>query len=233
MAQGGLLRRGWNRLSLYKLRKTRLTRRHLERLCREHATSQPTLVAHLEFDPTPYFPNAITVARGRDPRANIHVDSQYRGLDDIPPESYDVILCSGLLEHVFDPQRILDAFYRILMPGGKLVLSVSAVFSFHGCPDDYFHFTPYSMRLLLKEWRNVAIRGNSQPFETIGILLQRITLQCEMPRPVRLIVELTAHVVPFFDRFITRQYNRVLGARTESCRTDSMMPSNLQVVALK
>jgi SAM-dependent methyltransferase len=233
MAQGGLLRRGWNRLSLYKLRKTRLTRKHLERLCREHATAQPTLVAHLEFDPAPYFPNAVMVAGRPDPRAHLQVDPQYRGLDDLASDSYEVILCSGLLEHIPDPQRLLDAFHRILRPGGKLILSASAVFSFHGCPHDYFHFTPYSLRLLLKQWRTLSIKGNSQPFETIGILLQRISLQCEMARPLRLLIELAAHLVPFFDRFIGQQYNRVLDARTEACRTDSMMPANLQVIAVK
>ncbi|HLC06435.1 MAG TPA: methyltransferase domain-containing protein [Anaerolineales bacterium] len=233
MAQGTLLRRAWRRLSLYNLRKTKLTRRHLDRLCREHATSEPTLVVHLEFDPTPYFPNAVTATEETDPRTHIAAQPHYRELDQIPPESYNIILCSGLLEHLFDPQRLLDAFYRILRPGGKLILSVSAVFSFHGCPHDYFHFTPYSMRLMLKGWRNVSIKGNSQPFETIGILLQRITLQCEMYRPFRLIVELVAHLVPLFDKLIIRQYNTLLSQRDERCRTDSMMPSNLQIVALK
>ena len=231
MASAMWVKRTRNRLSLYDLRKTKLTRKHLERLCRDHATSEPTLVVHLEFDPTPFFPNATTVAGETDPRAQI--EAQYRGLDDIPSESYRLILCSGLLEHIVDPQRMLEAFYRILTPGGKLILSVSAVFSFHGCPHDYFHFTPYSMRVLLKGWRHVSIKGNSQPFETIGILLQRITLQCEMSRPFRVLVELAALVVPFFDRFILRQYNSLLSQRDEECRTDSMMPANLQIVALK
>jgi len=231
MASAAWVKRTRNRLSLYDLRKTKLTRKHLERMCRDHKTSEPTLIVHLEFDPTPYFPNATTLAEETDPRAQI--ETQYRELASVPSESYKIILCSGLLEHIVDPQRILDAFYRILTPGGKLILSVSAVFSFHGCPHDYFHFTPYSMRALLKGWRDVSIKGNSQPFETIGILLQRITLQCEMSRPFRVLVELAAHIVPFFDRFILRQYNSLLSQRDEECRTDSMMPSNLQIVALK
>lgn len=233
MAHGGVLRRGWDRLSLHRLRKTRLTRKHLEHLCREHATAQRTLVAHFELDPAPYFPNATSVAMRPTPRADLRTETPQARLDDVLPESYEVILCSGLLEHIPDPQGLLDAFHRILTPGGKLILSASAVFSFHGCPHDYFHFTPYSLRLLLKDWRTVSIRGTSQPFETIGILLQRITLQCEMARPLRLLVELTAHVLPFFDRFIGRQYNRVLPVRDEGCRSDSMMPANLQVVAVK
>jgi hypothetical protein len=47
------------------------------------------------------------------------------------------------------------------------------------------------------------------------------------------LVELAALVVPFFDRFILRQYNSLLSQRDEECRTDSMMPANLQIVALK
>lgn len=226
------LRRAWRRLSLHDLRKTRLTRKHLEGLCREHATSEPTLVVHMEFDPAPYFPNATTVATG-DPRRHIEAHVFDKGLEQIPSESYNLVICMGLLEHVPDPRRLLNACHRILRPGGKLVLSVSAVFAFHTCPHNYFHFTPYGMRLLLAEWHTVSIRGSSQPFETIGILLQRITVQCELSGPVRFIVELVAQIVPLFDRFIRRQYNILLSQATEQCRTDSMAPSNLQVVAVK
>lgn len=227
-----VLTRVCKRVCLHNLRKTRLTRKHLEALVKEHATSEAALVVHMEFDPAPYFPNATTIAIG-DPRAHIEAHAFDQGLEQIPSESYNVIICMGLLEHVLDPQRLLNTCYRILRPGGKLILSVSAVFPFHTCPHNYFHFTPYGMRLLLKGWRNVSIKGSSQPFETIGIQLQRITLQCELSRPFRVIVELAALLVPFFDKFIIRQYNILLSQATEGCHTDSMMPSNLQVVALK
>jgi SAM-dependent methyltransferase len=38
--------------------------------------------------------------------------------------AYDVVYCMEVLEHVIDPAAMLDAFERLLAPGGTLVISV-------------------------------------------------------------------------------------------------------------
>lgn len=44
-------------------------------------------------------------------------------LDAVPPETYDVVLCMGVIEHVpHTPRLLLEAIDRILKPGGHLVL---------------------------------------------------------------------------------------------------------------
>lgn len=234
MTPGVSARRVWRQLSSLKLSTTKLSTRNLEKLCRAHATDHRTLVVHSEdVDHRPYFPNAYTVTTRKEVPADLHVDRYYRDLREIEPSSYDIILCTGLLEHVPDPQRLIDEFCRILKPGGKLILSVSAVFPFHECPEDFFHFTPYGLELLFKQWSSISIKGSSQPFETIGILLQRITLQCEIVFPVRLLVESFAHLFRLLDRFIIRQYNTLQSYGNDQCLSDSMMPSNLQAVGIK
>ena len=42
---------------------------------------------------------------------------------DLQPETYDVITCLEMLEHVPDPQSILYACSKLLKPGGKIFLS--------------------------------------------------------------------------------------------------------------
>jgi len=51
--------------------------------------------------------------------------------------SFDVILCSEVLEHVPDPTKALDEFARLLKPGGKLILTVPFASLVHFAP---YHF---------------------------------------------------------------------------------------------
>lgn len=86
-------------------------------------------------------PTAFVVTWERHVPAHVYVDRHYLRLGQIPASSFAVVVCIGVLEHVPDPQRLVDDCWRVLHPDGKLVLSASAVFPFHECPDDFFHFT--------------------------------------------------------------------------------------------
>lgn len=224
----------WRKMSRYSFRKRKISTRNLDRLCRENATDKMTLVVHSEdVDYRPYFPNAFAVTKRKEKPADLHVDLYYRELSKIKSESYEIIVCTGLLEHIPDPQRLIDDMHRILKRGGKLIISGSAVFSFHECPDDFFHFTPFSFRMMFDKWSRIEmLRGASQPFETIAILLQRILLQCDIFPPLRPILELSVSVLPYLDRLIIAQYDSVW-QRTEERRIDSMLPSNMQAVVVK
>ena len=221
-------------MSRYSFRKKKISTRNLDRLCQENATDKQTLVVHSEdVDYKSYFPNAFAVTKRKNMPADMHVDLYYEELSNIKSESYEVILCTGLLEHVPDPHRLVNDLRRILKPEGKLVISASAVFSFHECPNDFYHFTPFSFQLLFEDWEKIEMmRGASQPFETIAILLQRILLQCEIFPPLRPIIEIACSILPYFDRLIISQYDTV-GDRSEGRRIDSMLPSNIQAVVLK
>ena len=224
----------WQKASRYRFVKKKLSTKNLDRLCSECATDKKTLVVHSEdVDYKPYFPNAFAVTKRPDKPADMHVDLYYNDVSKIESESYDVILCTGLLEHIPDPGRLLGEFKRILRPGGELIISASAVFSFHEGPDNFFHFTPYGFQLLFKDWSDIKmLRGASQPFETVGILMQRALIQCDIFPPFRPIIELLALIIPVFDKGITAQYRKV-GERKDEDLIDSMMPSNIQAVVVK
>ncbi len=51
--------------------------------------------------------------------------------------SFDVILCSEVLEHVPEPTKALDEFLRLLKPGGKLILTAPFASLVHFAPYHY------------------------------------------------------------------------------------------------
>lgn len=230
----GLPGRIWRRLCRFSITRRRLSRRSLDRLCAETASDDYTLVVHSnDVDHRRYFPNSFIVARSQGASAALTTDAQFQDLALIGTASFRVILCTGLLEHIREPERLIGEFHRILKPGGRLIMSASAVFPFHGAPDNYFHFTDNGFRWLFRGWTRLEVlRGSSQPFETIAILLQRINLQCDIFPPVRLLVELLFHVLPWLDLFVLRQYDS-LAHRDRRGRTETFMPATLHAVVIR
>lgn len=54
-----------------------------------------------------------------------------------PDQSFDVVLCSEVLEHVPDPIKAIEEFCRLLKPGGKLIMTAPFASLVHFAP---FHF---------------------------------------------------------------------------------------------
>ena len=208
--------------------------KNIIRLLNEHKTNELTLVVHSEdVNYIPFFPNAFSITKRKDKMADLHTDIFYKSLKEVKDSSYSCILCTGLLEHIPEPQVLIDNFYRILKPKGKLIISASCAFSIHEGPNDFYHFTHYSFAKLFVKWNTkVFIRGSSKPFETIGILLNRILLQCDIFPPLRPFIEIVSYLIPSLDRFIIKQYDCV-GYKSNSRIIDSMLPSNIQAVFYK
>lgn len=45
-------------------------------------------------------------------------------IDFSPNEQFNLVLCISVLEHLWNPQEVLNEFYRILQPGGTLLINV-------------------------------------------------------------------------------------------------------------
>lgn len=227
-------RSAWKKLSRRRFVKRKMSTKNLERLCRDNASDLPTIIVHSEdVDYTDYFPNSFTVSKRTKKPADLYVDTFYHDLSKIPDESYDVALCTGLLEHVPEPDRLIADLHRILKPGGRAIISASAVFAYHEGPNNYFMFTTWGMKHLLRDWSEVvSVEGSSQPFETVGILMQRALLQCDINPFLRPIIELLAYIIPVFDRGVSDQFDSTW-KYSDDHKVDSMMPSNVQVVAKK
>jgi SAM-dependent methyltransferase len=65
---------------------------------------------------------------------------------DIPSDSFDTVLAFHLFEHVFHFQRAPAEVFRILRPGGHVLVSVPFLHEFHADPGDYIRLTDTGLR---------------------------------------------------------------------------------------
>lgn len=69
----------------------------------------------------------------------------------VPDSSYDLVLCTQVLEHVPDPPAVLREFRRVLRPGGQVWLSAPLFYAEHEQPYDYHRFTQFAWRRMARE----------------------------------------------------------------------------------
>lgn len=81
------------------------------------------------------------------PELDYHSDIQDMPIEN---ESFDTVLSAEVLEHVPDPEKALREIYRVLKPGGKLVMSIPHLMYLHNEPYDFYRYTKYGLRTLLE-----------------------------------------------------------------------------------
>ncbi|MFD1298902.1 class I SAM-dependent methyltransferase [Lysobacter gummosus] len=59
---------------------------------------------------------------------------------------FDAVICLEVLEHVPDPQRVLDEISRVLRSGGVVWLSMPFLYPIHDAPHDYQRFTLHGLK---------------------------------------------------------------------------------------
>jgi SAM-dependent methyltransferase len=63
---------------------------------------------------------------------------------------FDGVLCNQVLEHVFTPEKFLSELFRVLEPGGKLIISVPFIWDEHEQPFDFGRYTSFGLVSLLE-----------------------------------------------------------------------------------
>ena len=98
-------------------------------------------------------------------------------LNNLPFESdvFDTIICTQVLEHVKDPQLVLNELFRALKPGGIVLISAPQGWGVHQRPHDYFRFTCYALSHIMSRagFDQIAIIPSCGYF---GYLANRLTV---------------------------------------------------------
>jgi hypothetical protein len=98
--------------------------------------------------------------------------------------------------------------FRVLVPGGELLLTTRFLFPIHDAPHDYFRFTKYGLRHLLRRFEILELEEETDAVGTLAVLVQRLGMQAETLHrtPLRGIWLLAAQTMRPFSFLITREY---------------------------
>ncbi len=127
-----------------------LSRRAIDRFVAGHATAARVL--DLGCGQGPYarhFPGRIGCDIKASPAVHVVADAH---ATPFRAGTFEVVLCSEVLEHLREPERAIAEMYRVLRPSGKLVLTTRFLYPIHDNPHDYWRFTRGSLVHLLRKW---------------------------------------------------------------------------------
>lgn len=84
---------------------------------------------------------------------NPHATMQLNPDASLPADdgTFDAVVSTQVLEHVTDPQLYLSECFRVLRPGGRLLLSTHGMFIYHPDPIDYWRWTCAGLRHVVEE----------------------------------------------------------------------------------
>lgn len=125
--------------------------------------------------------------------------------------SFDLVLCTQVLEHVDDPVRALEEIQRVLAPGGVALISTHGVFLYHPDPPesdrDYWRWTHSGLLRIVGEsgdWDSVKIVSQGNVIACLGYIAAQFADEFgqKMPGrwPGRLLVRFVNTVSEWLDR---------------------------------
>ncbi len=69
----------------------------------------------------------------------------------VKDNKYDLVLCSQVLEHLPNPEQVLQELFRVLKPNGRLWMSAPFFYEEHEQPYDFYRYTQFGVSHLVKK----------------------------------------------------------------------------------
>lgn len=82
-------------------------------------------------------------------QADIHISSD--GQVPLRDSCADIVLSTQVLEHVASPSNYLSECYRLLKPGGLIILSTHGYWCYHPVPTDFWRWTGPGLNKVVQE----------------------------------------------------------------------------------
>ena len=113
---------------------------------------------------------------------------------------FDTVFCSQVLEHTPEPWQLLHEAYRVLSPGGIMIVSVPHLSYIHAAPEDYYRYTNYGLVYLLQQagFERIEVQPAGGILSLVGGMLQSVCLAFLPAGPARLV-----DIVLFFNRSLS------------------------------
>jgi SAM-dependent methyltransferase len=87
-------------------------------------------------------------------------------------EKFDLVLCTNVLEHIFDVTPAIKNLNYLLKEKGHLVVSVPFIYPLHDEPKDFWRFTEHALNKLFSDFKILTIkRTGIRQFPTQYIFL--------------------------------------------------------------
>lgn len=90
----------------------------------------------------------------------------------LPDNTKDTVFTTQVIEHVADHRKLLSEAFRILKPGGCIILSGPMAWEHHEEPYDFFRFTKYGFEYILSEtgFTDIDVIPNGGKWAMVGQL---------------------------------------------------------------
>lgn len=92
----------------------------------------------------------------------------------VEDNTYSTVICNQVLEHVRDPQTVIDELFRVLKPGGKLILTAPGCYGEHMIPYNYYNFLQYGLTMLFENtgFKEIRVSALGGVFWVLGKTMQ-------------------------------------------------------------
>src|SRR3954466_12766442 len=138
--------------------------RWLREQAAELAEGPPVRILDVGCGPKPYYPffaaastEYIGVDVVENPAAELLGPIEALPVDDA---SFDLVLCTQVLEHCDDPSQAVRELRRVTAPGGRVLASTHGVQVYPPSPVDYWRWTHEGLRRLFEqhgEWSSLTV----------------------------------------------------------------------------
>lgn len=105
-------------------------------------------------------PNIINVDLFPFPNVDMTMDIHHTGFRS---NSIDYIVLDCVLEHVSEPQKVIDEAYRILKEGGKIICTAPWIFPYHGYPKNFYNISKDGHKLLFSTFSKMEMEMHHGP----------------------------------------------------------------------
>jgi SAM-dependent methyltransferase len=130
------------------------------------------------------YPPTAAMHYGDETKADLFVDCTDTKLE---ANSYDTILSTQVIEHIYNTEKYIDECYRILKKGGIGIFTIPFLWQCHAEPFDYYRFTRYSIYKLFYEKAFEILELKPLEGAYAAIAQAKIISVCLMPTDSKII----------------------------------------------